>query len=25
LHELRSDPSLFKVFVSPDMTAREMM
>ena len=25
LHELRSDPSLFKVFVSPDMTTREMM
>ena len=25
LHELRKDPSLFKVFVSPDQAAREMM
>ena len=25
LHELRTDPSLFKIFVSPDITTREMM
>lgn len=25
LHELRKDPNLFKVFVSPDITKREMM
>jgi hypothetical protein len=25
LHELRKDPSLFKIFVSPDISNREMM
>jgi L-iditol 2-dehydrogenase len=25
LHELRKDPNLFKIFVSPDITKREMM
>jgi len=25
LHELRRDPSLFKVFVSPEMTKRELL
>jgi 2-desacetyl-2-hydroxyethyl bacteriochlorophyllide A dehydrogenase len=25
LHELRTDPSLFKIFVSPEITKREMM
>ncbi len=25
LHELRKDPTLFKIFVSPEITKREMM